>query len=87
MKDTMKATGIVREADSAGRISLSIEMAIRWVSTGSKMEIYENGQRIILYKRTPSFRICSSCEGLAEIDYEKHVCQNCVALVADIANK
>ena len=73
----MKATGIVRKVDELGRIVLPIELR-RTLNIAIKdaLEIYVEGEEIILKKYEPACIFCG--EGKDLISYQgKNVCRNC----------
>ncbi len=80
----MKSTGIVRKVDELGRIVIPIELR-RTLGIAQKdaLEIYVDGEQIILKKYQPS---CIFCEDARDvIDYKgKNICKNCLV---DLANK
>ena len=59
----MKSTGIVRKVDNLGRIVLPVE-------------IYVDGDQVILKKYLPCCIFCGSKEELATYD-DKYVCRSC----------
>ena len=75
----MKTTGIVRQMDSLGRIVLPIELR-RTLDIAQKdsLEIFVEGNRIILKKYEPS---CAFCENTKDIIQYKgqNICPNCLA--------
>lgn len=74
----MKATGIVRKVDELGRIAIPIELR-RTLDIAEKdaLEIYVDGEQIILKKYEPS---CIFCKDAREvINYKgKNVCKKCL---------
>ena len=73
----MKSTGIVRKIDGLGRIVLPIELRKHMeIATGDDIEIFVEGNTIVLEKYSPSCVFCGSKDAL--IDYEgKNVCKHC----------
>ena len=73
----MKSTGIVRKVDELGRIVLPIEMRRTLdIAERDSLEIYVDGDSIILKKYEPSCVVCDSMDEL--ITYkEKKVCRKC----------
>ena len=74
----MKSTGIVRKVDELGRIVIPIELRrIRDVNVGDSMEVFVDGEQIILRKYEPS---CTFCSELKEvINYKgKNICKQCM---------
>ncbi|MBE6679042.1 MAG: AbrB/MazE/SpoVT family DNA-binding domain-containing protein [Ruminococcaceae bacterium] len=80
----MKSTGIVRKIDALGRIVLPIELRKHMdIATGDDIEIFVEGNSIILEKYSPA---CIFCFGKADLaDYEgKCVCKECREKLASI---
>lgn len=78
----MKSTGIVRKVDGLGRIVLPIELRrVLDIPVQSDLEIYVNGDEIILKKYAPNCIFCGGTEGLTE--YEgKNICALCAEKVS-----
>jgi len=74
----MKSTGIVRKLDELGRIVLPIEMRRTFnLAEKDAVEIYVEGDSIILKKHQPNCILCGEAKNL--IDYKgKLVCKSCV---------
>lgn len=74
----MKSTGIVRKLDELGRIVLPIEMRRTFnLAEKDAVEIYVEGDTIILKKHQPNCILCGEARNL--IDYKgKLVCKSCV---------
>ena len=73
----MKSTGIVRKIDALGRIVLPIELRKRMeIATGDDIEIFVDGDSIVLEKYTPSCIVCAGKENLADLE-GKNVCIAC----------
>ena len=74
----MKSTGIVRKVDELGRIVIPIEMRRTLdVAERDDMEIFVEGDRIILQKYESSCVFCSATQGLVAFK-GKSVCRNCI---------
>ena len=74
----MKATGIVRRLDQLGRIVITKELRTTLdLKDTDPVEIFTEGDTIILRKYQPSCIFCSEAEGLVQID-GKNVCRKCV---------
>lgn len=73
-----KATGIVRKIDELGRVVLPKELR-RTLSLeeGNGLEIYVNGDEIILKKYQPGCALCGNMEQLYHSN-DKLVCSKCV---------
>lgn len=73
----MKSTGIVRKIDALGRIVLPIELRKHMdIANGDDIEIFVEGNSVILQKYAPACIFCGGHEGL-ETYCEKNVCASC----------
>jgi len=74
----MKSTGIVRRLDELGRIVLPIEMRRTFnLAEKDAVEIYVEGDSIILKKHQPNCILCGESKNL--VDYKgKLICKSCV---------
>ena len=74
----MKATGIVRKVDELGRIVLPIELRrTLGIEIKDPIEIYVEGEYIILKKYNPSCVLCGSMDGLKNFN-GKNICKKCI---------
>ena len=74
----MKATGHVRRIDELGRVVLPVELRqSHGIADKDEVEIYVEGDSIVLVKHSPTCVICGSREGLVEFK-GKMVCQTCI---------
>lgn len=74
----MKTTGIIRPVDGLGRIVLPIEIRRNLdIEERDQLEIYLEGDRIILQKYELSCVFCGSTAGLSEYR-GKNVCRECI---------
>ena len=74
----MKATGITRKIDELGRIVIPIELR-RTLDIAEKdaLEIYVDGEQIILKKYEPACIFCGDARDVA--NYKgKNICKNCL---------
>jgi transcriptional pleiotropic regulator of transition state genes len=74
----MKSTGIVRKVDELGRIVLPIELR-RTLDVAEKdaLEIYVDGNTIILKKYEPACIFCGDAKDVE--NYKgKNICPNCL---------
>lgn len=73
----MKATGIVRKVDELGRIVLPIELRRNLdIEERDPLEIYVDGDKIVLCKYEPTCVFCGSAQEL--VSYRgKNVCAAC----------
>lgn len=73
----MKATGIVRQLDPLGRIVLPIELRrTLGLNETDAVEIFVNGEQIILRKYAPGCVLCGSLDQLHNLE-GKNVCMEC----------
>ncbi len=75
----MKSTGIVRCVDELGRIVVPKELRKKMgISNGDPVEIYSEGERIILEKYRPH---CHFCGGDADtVEFRgKNICRKCIS--------
>ena len=77
----MKSTGIVRKVDELGRIVLPIEMR-RTLDIAEKdaLEIYVDGENIILRKYQPTCVFCDNARGVISFS-GKNICPSCLAKI------
>lgn len=81
--NTMKSTGIVRSIDSLGRIVIPKELrATLDIQEKDPVEIFTDGDAIILKKHSPSCIFCGSGETLT-LYRDKCVCASCLSDLAD----
>ncbi|QNO14899.1 AbrB/MazE/SpoVT family DNA-binding domain-containing protein [Alkalicella caledoniensis] len=74
----MKSTGIVRKVDELGRVVLPIELRRTLnINIKDSLEIYVDGERIILKKYQPA---CIFCGEADNINYfkGKNICESCI---------
>lgn len=78
----MKSTGIVRNIDELGRIVVPKEIRNRLgIANTDPVEIYVEGDKIILTKYTPVCHFCGSAENV--IDFKsKKICSVCAEELA-----
>ena len=79
----MKSTGIVRKVDELGRIVLPIELR-RTLDIAEKdsMEIYIEGDTIILKKYQPACIFCDNARDI--VTYRgKNVCPDCIRMLEE----
>lgn len=73
----MKSTGIVRKVDELGRVVIPIELR-RTLQIDEKdaLEIYVDGEKIILKKYEPACIFCGNAEDIRNFK-EKNICKAC----------
>lgn len=74
----MKSTGIVRKVDELGRVVIPIELR-RTLQIDEKdaLEIYVDGEKIILKKYEPACIFCGNAENIKNFK-EKNICKSCL---------
>ena len=74
----MKSTGIVRKVDQLGRIVLPKELRnVLDIPEGTPVEIYTEGETIILKKYAPDCLFCGESDDLVNLK-GKWVCKSCL---------
>ncbi len=80
----MKSTGIVRKVDELGRVVIPIDVVIpielrRTLQIEEKdaLEIYVDGERIILKKYQPACIFCGNADNI-KIFRDKNICRDCL---------
>lgn len=80
----MKSTGIIRRVDELGRVVLPIELRNKFgITEKDPMEIYVDGNSIILKKYEPNCIFCGSSKKLAEYQ-GKVICQKCAEKISKL---
>ncbi len=75
----MKSTGVVRQLDALGRVVLPIELRRTMdISVKDKLEIFVNGDEIILKKYQPSCIFCGNADDVTPYK-GKLICKACLA--------
>ena len=78
----MKSTGVVRKVDELGRIVLPIELRrTLGIDLKDPLEIYVEGDKIILTKYLPVCHFCSGSENVVEYKGKK-ICKSCIEELA-----
>ncbi len=74
----MKSTGIIRKVDELGRIVLPIELRRTLdIAERDALEIYLEGDKVILKKFDPCCIFCGSARDMA-VYRGKNVCRGCI---------
>lgn len=74
----MKATGIVRPVDALGRVVIPVELRRNLsINTDDSLEIFVDGQYIMLKKYEPSCIFCGEMDDIHQI-HGKNVCGKCI---------
>ena len=79
----MKSTGIIRKVDELGRIVIPIELRRTLdIAERDELEIFMDGDHIVLRKFEPFCVFCSSSFGL--VSYKgKNVCRDCIGTMKE----
>ena len=74
----MKTTGITRPVDALGRVVIPVELRrVLNIKTDDYLEIFVDGEYIMLKKFDASCVFCGSKENIKEIR-DKNICESCV---------
>lgn len=74
----MKSIGIVRKVDELGRVVLPMELRRTMdIQEGTPMEMFVDGDTIMLKKYQPGCILCSSMDNLYQFN-GKTVCTKCI---------
>lgn len=80
----MKATGIVRKVDELGRVVLPIELRrILGIDIKDSLEIYIEGDKILLSKHRDNCYICDGIKGIKQFK-GKNICKECIIEVGNV---
>ena len=73
----MKSTGIVRKVDELGRVVIPIELRrTLQIAERDALEIYVDGEKIILKKYEPACIFCGNAENIRNYR-DKNICRDC----------
>ncbi|WP_367924489.1 AbrB/MazE/SpoVT family DNA-binding domain-containing protein [uncultured Ruthenibacterium sp.] len=80
----MKSTGIVRPVDNLGRVVLPIELRHNLhIDKNASLEIYVDGDNIVLKKYQPACIFCGSAEDV--VSYEgRNICGACRKIIGQL---
>ena len=82
----MKSTGIVRKMDELGRVVIPIEIRNQFnIVEKDPIEIYVNGDAIVLKKLEKTCIFCGNTENLLEYQ-DKLICSNCSKKIGNLEN-
>ena len=74
----MKATGIVRPVEALGRVVIPVELRRNLnIQNEDSLEIFVDGQYIMLKKYEPSCVFCGEVEDIKSV-HGKNVCAKCI---------
>ena len=82
----MKSTGISRPVDALGRVVIPMEIREAFgIKTKDCLEIFVQGDKIILRKRDASCLFCENTNDLVNYQ-DKKICKECLAKLANLAD-
>ena len=82
----MKSTGILRNIDNMGRLVLPIELRkLLKLEIRDPVEIFTEGNQIILRKYAPSCTFCQNTEDLVSFKGQ-NICAKCLQKLAVLAD-
>jgi len=84
----MKATGVVRKFDENGRFVIPMELRklLGLTTREDALEVFVEGNDIILRKYEPSCTFCNSMDKL--VDYkDKKICKKCIQKLGVLADE
>jgi len=80
----MKSTGILRKVDELGRVVIPIELRrTLQIAEKDSLEIYVDGEKIILKKYEPACIFCGNADGI-RIFKDKNICKECFDLMKSV---
>ncbi|AFC28365.1 AbrB family transcriptional regulator [Paenibacillus mucilaginosus 3016] len=84
-----KATGMTRNLDSLGRIVIPKELRMNMdLDLHDPLEIFVNGDEIILRKYTPGCSLCGQVDSpITSVYPGKKICTTCIKIIAEKAAK
>jgi len=82
-ENILKSTGIVRKVDELGRVVIPIELRrTLGIDIKDPIEIYVDGESIILKKYQPACIFCDSADNVT-VFKGKNVCADCIKEIQD----
>ncbi len=83
----MKAIGIVRRVDDLGRIVIPKELRRNLcIEEGDPLEIYVDGDQVILKKYEPTCIFCGEGKDIKSFD-GKNICPSCIKKISKLGGK
>lgn len=84
MSSGMKSLGIVRKVDELGRIVLPKELRVKFdIAERDALEIYTEGDKIILKKYEPSCTFCNNAKDIF-VFKGRNICPECAKELKNI---
>ena len=72
----LKSIGVVRKVDKLGRIVIPMEL--RRTMNIDALEIYTDGERVVLQKYEPGCSICGAVQNDLVVQAGKQFCPDCI---------
>ena len=81
----MKSTGMVRKIDELGRVVIPMEIRSTFdINPKDSLEIFTEGDRIILKKYRPSCVFCGNADNVVYLE-DKRICRSCIEKISKLA--
>jgi transcriptional pleiotropic regulator of transition state genes len=81
----LKSTGVVRKVDELGRVVIPVELRRTLeIDERDEIEIYMDGEWIVLKKYEPACVFCGSTEEVKNWQ-GKNICQSCLNALKELA--
>lgn len=81
----VKSTGIVRRVDELGRVVIPIELRrTLHIDEKDALEIYVDGETIILKKYEPACIFCGSADNVL-VFRERNICRTCLEAMKQVS--
>ena len=81
----MKSTGIIRKVDELGRVVIPIEIRKGFnIVEKDPVEIFVDGNGIVLKKYEPSCMFCENTKNLSEFE-GRRICKKCIEKIRNIS--
>ncbi|MNJ42952.1 Transition state regulatory protein AbrB [compost metagenome] len=85
---TVKATGVVRRIDNLGRVVIPKDMRhALGVVEGDTLEIYANGNQLIIKKFNQGCYLCDSQDVETVPMFGHEICHKCVSQISEYSNR
>jgi transcriptional pleiotropic regulator of transition state genes len=83
----MRSTGVVRKLDNLRRIVIPKEVLdSKGMTSGTPLEVFVQGDEIILRKYNPGCKLCGSLQSVIDVDGVR-ICVACCKRLADAVKR
>jgi looped-hinge helix DNA binding domain, AbrB family len=80
----IKATGITRPVDKAGRVVLPKDLRERYdIAPDDQVEVYSTTEGILIKKYTPSCEFCGGYDSNMKMFMGKKICTKCISTIKE----